>query len=442
MSIEAEQALIGCILVNNKAFEFVPEIEPHHFKDQAHVSIYAAMYRDLVKGKPVDAITVIQVLRKNQDDEACGGMPYLNQLMMGACSPKNVTRYAEIILERFRLDELKGVAFDVMAQLDERKDSIEIAGHVTSKLSNLTHKTSDIVSITDALAEHTDVMELRTEGKHSFTATGLTDLDKKLGGGFSGGDLVILAARPSMGKTMCSLTIALNVAEKKPVMFFSMEMTRSQLIDRAIANYGNVPIGWVRNPSKESNDPCWPAYTQASQRLAKLKLMIDDKPGRRMVDIVSIAKAQHRKNPLGLVVVDYLGLIRGGNAANRNLELGDYTKTLKELAKALDCPVMLLSQLNRGVEQRANKRPVMSDLRDSGEIEADADIVMMLYREEYYQPDTKYKGVCEIDIPKQRQGETGVVGVAFRGEYQRFDDLAHEFRRDDSPPPSKTRGLD
>jgi len=440
MSIEAEQALIGCILINNKAFELVPEIEPHHMHEH-HRIIYAAMHKDLIRSKPVDPITVFEDLRLARQDEYCGGLKYLTQLANSGCTPKNIKRHGEIILETHKRNVMKIMAFGVMRELDDGVPTAEIAGNVSKTLQNLTETADSTFTMTECLNEHIDVMGNRETGDMKFLPTGLVDLDRKLEGGFNPGDLVILAARPSMGKTMCALTIALKVAETHRVMFFSLEMPKSQLMDRAIANYGSIPISWVKNP-RASQDDYWANHSNAVRRLQALDLVIDDRAGRKILDIVAIAKAEHRKKPLNLVVVDYLGLIRGGNAANRNLELGDYTKQLKELAKTLQCPVLLLAQLNRGVESRGDKRPLMSDLRDSGEIEADADTIMLLYRDEYHNPDTRDKGIVEIIIPKQRQGETGFVGCQFNGQFQRFEDLAYTFQRSTTPVKSNNRGLD
>lgn len=438
MTIEAEQALLGCLLVNNKAFELVSEIEPHHFQNQAHNTIYSVIHRDLVKGKPVDSITVMKAL--GSDLEACGGLSYLTALMTNSISAANAPRYAEIVLDSYSRWQLKNLSFEIIGNLDEQKPTDEIVGNATHGLANLTRKTESIVDLSEALSAHVDLMTQRTEGVQKTIATGLTDLDRKLNGGFCGGDLVILAARPAMGKTMCSLTMALNVARTGNVMFFSLEMSRNQLLDRAIANIGGVPLPWLRNP--QDDGPEWAAYTSAIDQIRKFNLVIDDRAGRKIHEIEAIAKQQHRKKPLSMVVVDYLGLVRGSASQNRNAELGEYTKTLKGLAKAIDCPVLLLSQLNRGVEQRSNRRPLLSDLRDSGEIEADADIVMFLYRDEYYNPDSMDKGIVEIDIAKYRQGETGHVGCAFQGQYQRFADLAHEYKRVVVEKKVNTRGLD
>lgn len=438
MTIQAEQALIGTILTENRAFELVSEIDAIHFTTDAHRAIYKALQDDLKAGKVVDAITVMKSLGDRLND--FGGMQYLTTLSLCAVSIKNAPRYAEIILDEYSRRQLKSISFAVMRNLDEQMPTNEIVGQIAEGLNGLTKKSETVATIDDSLLEHVDLMSIRSEGNQKSFSTGLTALDKKLNGGFCAGDLVVLAARPAMGKTMCALTIALNAAENGNVLFFSLEMSRAQLLDRAVANIGGLPLSWIRNPHEEG--PEWDAYTAAIARMKNLGLVIDDRAGRRIHEIESIAKQENRKKRLSLVVVDYLGLIRGSSSQNRNTELGEYTKTLKGLAKSLDCPLLLLAQLNRGMEQRTSKRPLMSDLRDSGEIEADADIVMTLYRDEYYNPNTRDRGVVEIDVAKYRQGETGVIGCAFQGQYQRFADLGHEYKREIVETKVNTRGLD
>ena len=428
MSIEAEQALIGCVLVNNKAFELATNVEPHHFCHPAHGVIYAAMVRNLIQGKAVDSLMLVEPL--GEDLEAVGGLRYLTQLMTSACAPSNAPIYANIVLESYRRQQLRSMAHQVIQALDDNQQTMQIVGEVNRAVGSLEANSAEVFETQEMLGEHIKVMESRFEKTEKFIQTGLRDLDKKLGGGFSAGDLVVLAARPSMGKTAMSLSVSLNVAEQMPVLFFSMEMSKAQLMDRAIANVGYLDLGWIRNP--DESDSNWARHTQANIQFSKKQLIVSDRPAQKIIDIMATAKKVNRKAQLGLVVVDYLGLIKGGNATNRNLELGEYTKAMKELAKTINCPVLLLAQLNRGVENRVDKRPQMSDLRDSGEIENDADTIMFLYRDEYYNADTLDKGVAEIIIAKQRQGTTGHLAARFQGNFQRFDDMAYEYQRRES----------
>ena len=434
--LDAEKAVMGCLLLNNRTFESIPELEPHHFSTPEHVTLYRTIMQMLTKGSPADTITLMTRLQAKGELENVGGLPYLTEIATGTFSPSNIANYAAIVVNEFRRFELKGLCFDSIGRLDSKLDPLEVGGLLVERVGKITeNRAQDSVSDTDALlSEHLGMMERRQEGKETLYATGLSDLDKKLGGGFSGGDLVILAARPAMGKTALALSIALNMAESRNVLFFSLEMMKSQLMDRAMSNLGSIPMDWMRNPCDDQNAA---RHTMAFQKFQNLKMMVDDKAGRRLLEIQSIAKQTNRRKRLGLIVVDYLGLIRGSNAQNRNLELGEYSKGLKALAKDLDLPVLCLAQLNRAVDNRAGQIPHLADLRDSGEIEADADTVMFIHREEYYKPDTVNKGLAEIIIAKQRQGETGFVGAAFQGKFQRFDDLAYEYQRQEAQEPER-----
>jgi replicative DNA helicase len=291
---------------------------------------------------------------------------------------------------------------------------------------------SEPVKAAQALVDYITHMEKQAEGLIKPVSTGLTDLDRKLGGGFYAGDLVVVAARPSMGKTAFSLTVSANVAETKPVLFLSMEMTNLQLNQRLVSSQGRISMATLRNPAAMSNDE-WSRVTVATQRIANLELL----------EVRNKARTAKRKYGLSMLVVDYLGLMATADEERRDLQIGAITKGLKNLAKELSIPVVLLSQLSRNVEQRPNKRPMLSDLKDSGDIEADADTVLFLYRDEQYNPDTMDRGVCEVICAKQRQGETGIVGTAFIGEQTRFEDLAHGQSfgsRGESRP--KNRGFD
>lgn len=439
--LDAEKAVLGCLMANNRAFESITDLEPHHFIQPEHVSIYRVIFLMLTKSRPVDPITVMASLQAKGQLEEVGGMKYLNEIATGNFSVGNVANYAQIVVNEFRRFEMKSLCFDSIGRLDAQLDPLEIGGMLVERVTKITeNRAQDSISDADGLlAEHLNLMEKRQEGRQVVFKTGLDDLDRKLCGGFSGGDLVILAARPAMGKTAMSLSIALNMAEHHNVLFFSMEMTKAQLMDRAMANLGSLPLEWIRNPDDDKQQGA--RHTAAFHKFQNLKIHVDDKAGRRLVEIQSIAKQINRKKKLGLVVVDYLGLMRGGNANSRNLELGEYTKGLKQLAKELDIPVLCLAQLNRQVENRAGQRPNLSDLRDSGEIEADADTVMFIHREEYYNPDSTQKGVAEIIISKQRQGETGITGAAFMGAFQRFANLSYEYKREEVQPKQVARGF-
>lgn len=440
MSIQAEQAFIGSILVNNGGFELVPEVEPHHFSHQAHVAIYREVFKSLSTGKSVDAVTLCDRFGKQGMLEEIGGFAYLNELMMEACSQANLIRYAEIILTNFRRQEGKALCITAIGEIESAVDVNEVLADVAVRAERIigSEQKSSEVSIRDILRDHLSVIEQRHEGQITALPTGLDDLDVLLGGGFGEDDLIVLAARPSMGKTAMALTLGLNVAQADngPVFISSMEMSRDALMDRAIANVGSIPLDWVKKPQEEA---FWPNLTVAVQKIDGMDLVIDDRPARKCNDLVMQIKRMNRKKKLSLILIDYLGLMRGGDPNNRNQELGQYTKALKAVAKETKTPVVLLAQLSREVEKRANKRPGLSDLRDSGEIEADADTVIFLYRDEYYNPDSPDKGVAEIIIAKQRQGQVGFVGAAFSGKFQRFDNLPHGYERSEPEQPRVRR---
>lgn len=436
MSIETEQALIGAVLVNNNVFELVSDIEPHHFSHQAHVAIYREMYKSLTAGKSVDAVTLCDTLGKKGQLEDIGGFAYLNELMMGACTPKNAPRYAEIVLTNFRRYEGKALCITAIGEIESATDVNEVLADVAARAERIigTQDKGTEYHLRDVLRDHLSVIERRHEGDITALPTGLDDLDTLLGGGFGEDDLFVLAARPSMGKTAMAMTIALNVAssDSGPVFISSMEMSRDALVDRALANIGSIPLDWIKRPKEEQY---WPNLTVAVQRMDSMDLIIDDRPARKCNDLCMQIKRLNRKKKLSLVVIDYLGLMKGGSTDNRNLELGEYTKALKAVAKETKTPILLLAQLSRKVEERANKRPTLSDLRDSGEIENDADTIAFLYRDEYYNPDSPDKGIAEIIIGKQRQGQVGFVGAVFLGKYQRFENMAHGYQRSEEPAP-------
>jgi replicative DNA helicase len=429
MSTQAEQALLGCYLVSNKSFELVEGLEEHHFTVEAHRLIYRALVRFLSKGEYVDGITLINAM--GGDLERAGGFKYINHCSMSACAPKNAPIYAKTILESYRRIVLRAMSEEIIQELDAKTDTDQILATVDQRLSMTAQQSGDVYDIDDLLSEHLDVMMRRESGQETFTKTGLTSLDDKLGGGLSGGDLVVVAARPSMGKTAFAISLALNVSTNSDVLFYSLEMSKIQLVDRAVSNLGRLPMGWVRRPTgggEEENERLWKLHTMAFESLKSHKLTVSDRAGQTMLNITATARAQSRKKNIGLIVVDYLGLIKGsGQESSKNLEIGEHTKALKDIAKSLNIPIVVLAQLNRKLGDRADKRPIMSDLRDSGEIENDADTIIFLHREEYYKPDTMDKGVCEVIIAKQRQGETGTVAVAFDGTYQQFSDLGRRY---------------
>jgi replicative DNA helicase len=295
------------------------------------------------------------------------------------------------------------------------------------------------VRAADELTAHVEEIERRMEGKSKAISTGYPALDGKLSGGLRGGDLIVLAGRPKMGKTALALNIGTNVAEHYPVLVKSMEMPKSQLHDRNLASLGRIPLQHLLEPATMA-DQDWAGLTHASIKISEMQLYLDDKGGQRLIDVRMDAKSVKRKHGLKLLIVDYLQLMEG-DGDNRNAQIEGITRGLKALAKELDISIILLSQLNRKLEERPNKRPIPSDLRDSGSIEQDADAVIFLYRDEVYNPDSPDIGMCEVDVALCRQGAPGRVALTYIGEQVRFESLNRSWMPAKPAERSRPRGL-
>ena len=384
--------------------------------------------------KPADVITVFESLQNQGKAEECGGLAYLNSLAQYVPSASNIRRYAEIVRERSILrklvtasDEIATNAFNPQGRavdriLDEAEQKIFNIGEEGSRMKQgFQSMESLVVKLLDRVQEMAD-----NPNDITGVPTGFYDLDR-MTSGLQAGDLVVLAARPSMGKTAFAINIAEHVAlhEGLPVAVFSMEMGASQLAVRIVGSIGRIDQGHLRT-GKLSDDE-WPRLTEAIERLGSVSLHIDETPGLTTSELRANARRLARQcGKLGLIVVDYLQLMSGSSTTgdNRATELGEISRGLKMLAKELQCPVIALSQLNRSVETRTDKRPMMSDLRESGAIEQDADIIMFIYRDDYYNKDSREPGVAEIIIGKQRNGPTGTVKLAFLKPLTRFESLA------------------
>ena len=442
-STEAEQSVLGGLLIDNlawdKAGDVVTEGDFYRFE---HREIFSAIAQLMNASKPADVITVFEQLQSNGKAEAVGGLAYLNALAQSVPSAANLRRYAEIVRERSVLrklisasDEIATNAFNpqgrAVAQiLDEAEGKIFKIGEEGSR------NKQGFISISQLAVELIDrVTELYENGAEEVTGvrTGFFDMDR-MTAGLQKGDLIILAARPSMGKTAFALNIAENVAvqEGLPVLVFSMEMGASQLALRMVGSIGRIDQSGLRTGRIKDDE--WGRLTEAVDKLSKAPLYIDETPGLNPAELRARARRMARQygGTLGLIVIDYLQLMSGTSKSegeNRATELSEISRGMKALAKELQCPVIALSQLNRSVETRTDKRPMMSDLRESGAIEQDADIIMFIYRDEYYnKPDgptpTKEPGVAEIIIGKQRNGPVGTVKLAFIKPLTKFDNLA------------------
>ncbi len=435
-SIEGESSLLGGLLLDNGAWDRVSDLlSEGDFYRYEHRLVYAALGVLINASKPADVITVFEQLQSQGKAEGIGGLAYLNSLAQYVPSASNIRRYAEIVRERAILrklvsasDEIATNAFNpkgrlVASILDEAEQKIFNIGEEGSRMKR-GFQTMDtlVVDLLDRVQEMAD-----NPNDVTGVPTGFYDLDR-MTSGLQAGDLIVLAARPSMGKTAFAINIAEHVALKEglPVAVFSMEMGAAQLAVRIVGSIGRIDQGHLR--TGKLTDEEWPRLTEAIEKLRTISLHIDETAGLTASELRANARRLARQcGKLGLIVVDYLQLMSGssGDNENRATELGEISRGLKMLAKELQCPVIALSQLNRSVETRPDKRPMMSDLRESGAIEQDADIIMFIYRDEYYTKDAcKEPGVAEIIIAKQRNGPTGICKLAFIRNLTRFESLA------------------
>jgi replicative DNA helicase len=436
-SIEAEQSVLGGLLLDNGAWDRAGDLlTDSDFYRFEHRVIYQAIGTLINASKPADVITVHEQLQSLGKADECGGLAYLNALAQSVPSAANLRRYAEIVRERAILrkliaasDEIATKAFNpqgvpVSQILDEAEGTIFKIGEEGSR------QKQGFQSMDNLVMQLIDrVTELYENGAEEVTGvrTGFYDMDR-MTAGLQPGDLIILAARPSMGKTAFALNIAEHVAvqEGLPVVVFSMEMGASQLALRLVGSLGRIDQQHLRT-GKLSDDE-WSRLSEATERLSKASVFIDETPALNPSELRARARRQARQcGRLGLIVIDYLQLMSGssgGSEENRATVIGEISRGLKALAKELQCPVIALSQLNRSVETRTDKRPMMSDLRESGAIEQDADVIMFIYRDEYYNKDSKEPGVAEIIIGKQRNGPVGTVKLTFLKPLTKFDNLA------------------
>ncbi|PXX46480.1 replicative DNA helicase [Undibacterium pigrum] len=432
-SIEAEQSVLGGLLLDNAAWDRIADfIGEEDFYRYDHRIIFQCMVKLINSSRPADVITVFEALTSTGKAEDAGGLTYLNALAQNTPSAANIRRYAEIVRDRGVLrklitvaDEISGNAFnpqgkEVKQMLDEAESKIFA---IAEEGARGAQGFQAIQPLLTQVVERIDELYNR-DNQNDITGvpTGFADLDK-MTSGLQPGDLVIVAGRPSMGKTAFSLNIGENVAIDSglPVAVFSMEMGGAQLAMRMLGSVGRLDQSRLRVGKLTDED--WPRLTHAIQKMNEAQLYIDETPALSSIELRARSRRLARQcGKLGLVIVDYLQLMSANSAGeNRATEISEISRNLKGLAKELHCPVIALSQLNRSLEQRPNKRPVMSDLRESGAIEQDADVIMFIYRDQVYNPDSPDKGTAEIIIGKQRNGPIGSVRLTFLGEYTKFD---------------------
>jgi replicative DNA helicase len=433
-SQDSERAVLGSLLQHNDSWDRIGDLlSDQDFYAPEHRAIFSAIGSLINAARPADTITVYEQLERDGKAEAVGGLVYLNQLAQAVPSAAAIRRYAEIVRERAILrrlqaagQEIQAVAFspsgkNVKELLDMCEQKVLAIGEDTGRMQQgFVSMDNIVVQVIDRIQELADNPKLVTG-----VPTGFHDLDN-MTTGMQAGDLIVIAGRPSMGKTAFAINIAEHVAinEGLPVAVFSMEMGAYQLGIRIIGSIGRINQQHLR--TGQLTDEEWPRFTEAVEKMRSAQLHIEETGGLSPGEMRAKARRLRRQcgGKLGLIVVDYLQLMATAGEENRATELGEITRGLKNMGKEMGCPVIALSQLSRAVEQRGDKRPMMSDLRESGAIEQDADVIMFLYRDEYYNKDSKEPGVAEVIMSKQRSGPTGTIKMAFVKELTKFESLA------------------
>lgn len=428
-NMEAEQAVLGAIFLDNEALITCTEIiRSEDFYRTAHQRIFQVMEDLAERGEPVDLVTVTDELKDKKILDEIGGVTYLADLANAVPTAANVEYYAKIIEEKATLRRLIRTATKIVSDGYAQEDEIHsILAEAEKGIMEISQRKmrGGFVSIKDVLLETYDRIEMLSnrQGEVTGVPSGYKDLDQ-MTSGFQPSDLIIIAARPSVGKTAFALNVAQNVAARagKTVAIFSLEMAASQLVSRMICAEGNIDANKMRTGFLGEED--WQKLTMAFGTLSKAPIFIDDTAGITTTEIRSKCLRLKAEHGIGMVLIDYMQLIQGrGRGDSRQQEISEISRTLKMLARELDCPIIALSQLSRAVEQRQDKRPMLSDLRESGSIEQDADVVAFLYRDDYYDQETERQNIIEIIIGKQRNGPVGTVELLFLKEYNKFVSL-------------------
>ncbi|MBV2186407.1 MAG: replicative DNA helicase [Rhizobium sp.] len=435
-SIEAEQSLIGGLLLDNSAWDRIADVvNGTDFYRDDHRRIFAHIRRLVETGRPADVVTVFESIENANEADQTGGLAYLGEIANATPSAANIRRYAEIVHERAVLrklvtvgDEIAGAALNPAGR--DVKQLLDIAEQKVFEIAEVGNRSMQgFQAITPLLGDVVDRIEklYNRENPSDITglATGFHDLDR-MTSGLQPGDVIVVAGRPSMGKTAFALNIAeyVGMELKQPVAIFSLEMSGPQLAMRFLSSAGRLDQTKIRTGKLSDED--WEKMSMALGKLHEAPIHIDETGAINSTDLRARARRLHRQcGQLGLIVIDYIQLMTSTkDNENRTTEISEISRSIKALAKELQVPVIALSQLSRKVEERNDKRPLMSDLRESGAIEQDADIILMMYREEYYKPDTTEKGVAEVIVGKHRNGPTGTVKMTFLGEYTRFENFA------------------
>lgn len=431
-NLDAEQSTLGSMLLEKEAiYKGAELLRPEDFYREAHRVIFEVVVHLANKGEPVDIITVSEELKQRGLLDKVGGPAYLTQLANFVPTAANVEYYANIVAEKSLLRSIISVATNIVKMGYEGAEEVDvILDRAEKEIFEISQKrnTKGFVSLRSILVETFERIEKLYESKGGVTGlpTGYPDLDR-ITAGFQPSDLIILAARPSMGKTTFALNLASYAAVelKIPAIIFSLEMSKEQLALKLLCSEAGVDNQRIRTGALRDDD--WPRLSHALGRLSDATLFIDDSPGISAIEIRAKARRIKAEHGLGLIIIDYLQLMQSrSRSENRQQEVSEISRSLKALARELDVPVVALSQLSRAVEQRADKRPGLADLRESGSLEQDADIVAFLYREDYYNPETDRKNITELIIAKQRNGPVGSVDFYFQKEFSKFQSLARQ----------------
>ena len=431
-NIEAEQAVLGAMLLSKEAIAHAAEkLKPEDFYRDAHRRVFEAMLELFRRDEAVDLVTVTEQLKKTDQLDKAGGIAFVTSLANTVPTASNIQYHTRIVLEKAQLRHLINASTEIAGRAYEDSEELdELMNDAAQKILAVTGRgsTFDITPISELVMDVFRKTEDRAKMKNALTglASGFVDLDK-LTSGFQPSDLILVAARPSMGKTAFTLNIASYVAVKlkKPVAFFSLEMSNVQLVQRMLCAEGGIDSQAMRAGEMDYDD--WQRLITACDRLTKAPIYIDDTPGITVTELRSKARRIKAEHGLSLVVIDYLQLMQGRNSRNsenRQQEISEISRSLKALARELEVPVIALSQLSRSVEARQIKRPMLSDLRESGSLEQDADIVMFLYREDYYDKETENANITEVIIAKHRNGPIDSIRLFFERRFTKFANLA------------------
>jgi replicative DNA helicase len=435
--LDAERAVIGAMLVSETAVAAVAErLAAEDFYSEVHRIIYGAMMRLYSRGEPIDQLTLTNELRSVNEFERIGGRPYVFQIVESVPTAANAGRYADIVrgkaLLRAIIDVGSRITEDAFREPEDVSEALDSAEQLVYGVSNRTLR-EHLAPVSELAPGALEMIQrlYEQEGEVTGVETGFEDIDR-LTTGFHKSDLIILAARPAMGKTALSLNAIWHASgeKKMPVAIFSLEMSKEQLVQRLISQTTRIPAQALRSGNVKAED--WPKLVRGVAEVSRAPIWIDDTAGVTLMEIrAKVRRLASQLNvagemPLSLVVVDYLQLMvgQGARAENRQQEIAEISRGLKVLARDLDVPVLAIAQLSRAVETRHDKRPLLSDLRDSGAIEQDADVVMFLYRDEYYNPESDDKGIAEVIVGKHRNGPTGKVQLAWMEQYTKFASLA------------------